>query len=220
MTKALKQFEANLSDVDNLMGFHADHGGQGPGRRDKRLEVLNKSAVVLITAIWEAYCEDVAEEALEHIVQHAADSSKLSKPTRQVVAKELKADKNELAVWELADGGWRDCLRGRFERMREDRNRKLNTPKAAQIDALFEQALGLNSMSRRWYWSGMSVENARTKLDKFVSLRGAIAHRGSGSNSCKKSDVTNYRNHVERLVAKTDMGVRRFARTNSGRALR
>lgn len=32
------------------------------GRRN--LEVLNKSAIVLLCAIWEAYCEDLADDAL------------------------------------------------------------------------------------------------------------------------------------------------------------
>ena len=37
------------------------------GRR-YHLEVLNKSAIVLVTSFWEAYCEDIAAEGLAHIV--------------------------------------------------------------------------------------------------------------------------------------------------------
>jgi hypothetical protein len=32
--------------------------------------VLNKSAIVLLTAFWEAYCEDLAAEALNHVGDH------------------------------------------------------------------------------------------------------------------------------------------------------
>lgn len=39
--------------------------GTARGRRFD-LEVLNKSAIVLITSYWEAYCEDIAAEALDH----------------------------------------------------------------------------------------------------------------------------------------------------------
>ena len=65
-SKARVQFEKNKADVDNLLLFHKETGGDEPGRRDKRLEVLNKSAIVLITAVWEAYCEDLAAEVNEH----------------------------------------------------------------------------------------------------------------------------------------------------------
>ena len=69
-------FDSNAEDVERLLEIHADIGGDAQGRRFG-LEVLNKSAVVLITAIWEAYCEDVASEALEHLVAHAPSATAL-----------------------------------------------------------------------------------------------------------------------------------------------
>jgi RiboL-PSP-HEPN len=53
-----------------LRDLHSEIGGTSPGRR-YGLEVLNKSAVVLITAIWEAFCEDLASEAVEFVVDNA-----------------------------------------------------------------------------------------------------------------------------------------------------
>jgi hypothetical protein len=55
---AWTQFVANCADIDQLLTIHTDIGGGSAGRR--KLEVLNKSAIVLITAYWEAYCEDVS----------------------------------------------------------------------------------------------------------------------------------------------------------------
>ena len=54
-SKARVNFEANAADVSRLLEIHKYFGGDAKGRRF-RLEVLNKSAIVLITAIWEAYC--------------------------------------------------------------------------------------------------------------------------------------------------------------------
>jgi len=54
-----------------------------------------------------------------------------------------KADQHDLAVWSLADGGWRQVLMDRLDGLREARNRRLNTPKAGQIDDLFFRALGI-----------------------------------------------------------------------------
>jgi hypothetical protein len=97
-----------------------------------RLEVLNKSAIVLLTAFWEAYCEDVAGEALEYIVRHTKDAGGLPQDLRKAVAKELKEEPHELAVWRLADTGWRTELASRLTALKEKRDRQLNTPKTQQ----------------------------------------------------------------------------------------
>ena len=69
-SQARAAFDKNAADIERLLEIHADLGGDQRGRRF-RLEVLNKSAVVLITAFWEAYCEDLAAEALDHLIQHS-----------------------------------------------------------------------------------------------------------------------------------------------------
>ena len=62
-SNAKQKFDKNCEDINKLLEFHESSGGSSPGRR-YGLEVLNKSAVVLICAIWEAYCEDIAAEGL------------------------------------------------------------------------------------------------------------------------------------------------------------
>lgn len=108
-SKARLKFNANADDVGRLLEIHRDLSGDKQGRRF-RLEVLNKSAIILITAVWEAYCEDLAKEALEHIVKNAPDSTVLPKDLKKRIAKELKEDRNEIAVWTLADSGLAHCL--------------------------------------------------------------------------------------------------------------
>lgn len=215
---ARKAFDKNAEDVDRLLEIHQHLGGDAKGRRF-RLEVLNKSAVILITAFWEAYCEDIAAEALEHIINNVADASQLPTELKKRIAKELKADQNEIAMWGLAGEGWKARVRGRLAALTEERNRKLNSPKSANIDNLFSDAIGLAKISDKWYWQKMSSESAKQKLDHYVSLRGSIAHRGAGLSSCTKADVQVYFGHVKELVSKTGGAVNRFVKDITGTGL-
>jgi hypothetical protein len=217
-SKARAAFDKNCEDIDRLLEVHTSLTGTGPGRR-RQVEVLHKAAIVLVTAFWEAYCEDVAAEALSHLVQHSPDASKLPTELKKQIVKELGDDANQLAVWQLADTGWKQVLNSRLVRLREERNRRLNTPKTAQIDELFVKALGVNKISSRWYWSGMSVQTASDKLDRYVALRGSIAHRGTAVGSVHKKHVIDYYEHVKKLVGKTGGRVNTVVRTATGKQL-
>ncbi len=202
-SKARKAFDANAEDIARLMTLHEEKGGKAKGRR-YGLEVLNKSAIVLLTSFWEAYCEDIAAEALEHIVTNAPSADKLPNELRKLVAKELKADAHDLAIWQISGDGWRTVLKMRLAALQRERNRRLNTPKAAQIDVLFHTTLGIPRISDNWRWHNrMTPDRARTKLDKYVELRGSIAHRGAAATSVKKAQVIDYFEFLRRLVSRT-----------------
>lgn len=217
-SKARQAFDRNVKDVERLLEIHADVGGDAKGRRFG-LEVLNKSAIVLITAVWEAYCEDVAAEGINHLVAHVASGIDLPKELKKKIAAEIKADLNELAMWDLADGGWKTRVQARLAAMTKDRNKKLNTPKSAQIDELFAAAIGLPNVSTSWHWKKMSVSQAKKKLDDFVSLRGAIAHRGAAASRVSKAQVTDYLQHVTSLVGKTGGRVNGHVKKATGKTL-
>jgi len=217
-SNARRAFDRNAEDVDRLLEIHQDIGGNAQGRRF-RVEVLNKSAIILITAFWEAYCEDIAEEALEHIIKHVPSASGLPKELKKRIAKDLKANPNEIAIWDLADDGWKARVKTRLAALTEERNRKLNTPKSANIDDMFSDAIGLINVSDGWYWQKMSSESAKQKLDIYVSLRGSIAHRGVGLSSCTKSQVRDYFGHVKELVSKTGGRVNSFVKGITGNGL-
>jgi hypothetical protein len=135
------------------------------------------------------------------------------------VAGELKRDDHELAVWQIADEGWRQVLTSRLVQLREKRNRKLNTPKSGQIDQLFRDALGIEQISSRWKWHKVTADQARRKLDKYVELRGSIAHRGSSSESVKKVHVTGFLEHVREIASRTGGGVNAHVREFTRRPL-
>ena len=211
-------FDGNVADIKRLLEFHEEKGGTAPGRR-YGLEVLNKSAIVLITSYWEAYCEDIAAEGLPHLVEHLPTAEKLPKDLKKQIAKELELDKNEIAVWALTDDGWRDLLKKRLRKLQADRNRRLNTPKSTQIDELFRSALGVSRMSDSWKWVRLPADKSRKRLDKFVELRGAIAHRGKAAESVKKKQVQDYFDFVKRLAGRTGGEVNKYVRAATGKSL-
>lgn len=213
-TAARRAFDENCRDIKLLFSF--DPVGPKGGKSIERTEVLNKSAVVLITAFWEAYCEDLAAEAIDHLVRHASTPEELSKQLRKLVADELKSARNELAVWKLAGDGWREVLTRRLEEMRVERNRGLNTPKTVNINDFFEKAVGIQKISDAWHWQGMTAEQAARKLDRYVTLRGDIAHRGVASKSISRRTATNFLDHATTLVKKTGGRVNSVMKERTG----
>src|SRR5262249_49190173 len=123
---------------------------------------------------------------------------------KKQLAKELKQAPHELEVWKIADLGWKTYLSSQLEKLREQRNRQINTPKTEQIDLLFRQAVGIAKISLFWKWpKKMTVNRATGKLDKYVTLRGDIAHRGKGSVTVKKAQVEDYLDFIKNLATKT-----------------
>lgn len=219
-SKAREAFDKNAKDIEQLLKFHEDAGGNEPGRR-YGLEVLNKSAVVLITAFWEAYCEDIASEGLEHIVDKANSADVLPTELKKILAKKIRDEKtNELEMWKLADDGWRQYLKSHLMDLKEQRDRRLNTPKTQQIDELFKSALGIEKISTSWKWpKNMTAVRASKKLDKYVTLRGEIAHRGQNKTSVTKTNAKDYFEFVKSLVSRTGGHVNSHVRKITGEKL-
>jgi len=209
MPTAIEKFLQHDGEIDRLQVIHGELSGSGPGRR-RDLEVLHKAAFVLITAFWEAFCEDLASEAIEHILEHAQHSRVLPNELRKQIAKELKAESHELAVWELADDHWRRIVRGRLAEMMIERNRRLNTPKTEQIKDLFFRSLGIDDLPASWHWSGMTHVRAVEKLDSYITTRGAIAHRGEAEVTIRLAEVRGFRRHVGFLAGRTQSRVAGF----------
>lgn len=218
-SKARLAFNKNAEDISRLIELHALVGGIGPGRR-RGLEVLNKSAIVLITAIWEAYCEDIASEGLEHIVKYAKSAEAIPVELKKIITRNLKSSAHELEIWKVADGGWRIYLTEHLEKLKEERDRRLNTPKTAQINELFKSALGIEKISTSWKWDKkMTAARAADKLDKYVTLRGAIAHRGSNDKPVIKANVTDYFDFIKSIVSKTGGAVNRHVKSTTGKKM-
>ena len=206
-SQAARTFAISSEEVAQLRDIHEQISGKKRGRR--HLEVLNKSAIVLLCAIWEAYCEDLADESLRHLIAHLREPSALPESLRRRIAKELKEDRHELSPWNVAGDRWKAHLRARLESLRQTRNIEWNNPKAGNVDKFFEDSLGIAKLSDAWHWWRINASMAKHRLDLVVTLRGDIAHRGKTLKTVEKVQVTRALNHVRRLVAVTDAHVAR-----------
>lgn len=200
-------FVDSMKDVKRLVEIHADVGGTDQGRR-YGLEVLNKSGVIFLAAAWEAFVEDLAIQAIDHILAKAKSHADTPLPIRKAAAKALAEDKNELKVWDLAGDGWKSVVRIYRDQIIKEEIATFNTPKPHNVDALLKKLLGIERISSNWSWPGMSEVNSYSKLKTFVEMRGAIAHRGKLPSSITKNYVKDHRNFINKIAVRTSNVVR------------
>lgn len=209
------RFERGLTDVDRLMEIHTELGGSERGQR-VGLEPLNRSAVVLLTAVWEGFVEDQAAEALDRLVEAASSPDDLPAQLRSTVAREIREDPHNLAAWKLAGDGWQHFLRSRLPEYADARARGLNTPDSQRVESLYDRTLGLQGVTEAWRWQRMTCGRAREKLDAMIRRRGDIAHGGepAGPSTVQKAEVRGFEEHVLHLVEATERRVEAFLQEN------
>jgi hypothetical protein len=206
-SNARKNFDETAQDVDRLLGVYRMAKmlwKDDPEDFPAGLDVLFRSAVVLLVSSWEAYIEDICSEALEHLVTHATDASSLPKSIKQQIASELKSSKNESDVWKIADGGWRELLRSRLASMKEGRDRGFNSPKSQQTSDFFKNSIGIDDIQRSWAIDLLEPKDASNKLDALVALRGEIAHRGRIKEELDIEFISSHLKFIKKLASKTD----------------
>jgi hypothetical protein len=206
-SQARKTFDENFKDIENLLDyyhvserFHEDYPNDG---LMEGADVVLRSAVVLLVTYWEAYLEDIVTEAIEHIVIHVVDSTKIPKELKKTVIQELKKDNNELALWKLTSDGWRDCIKSRLPQLTEARNRSFNTPKSLQTQTFIQSALGIVDITKNWTFQNRDARTNTKYLDVLVDLRGQIAHRGKIKKKITDETVRIFSIFVKELVSKT-----------------
>ena len=185
----------NLVDVQRLLGIVTGSGTR-PSRKDA--EVVNRSAVVLACACWEAFLEELALDALAYLIARINREDPLSATARQAANRALQH----------IDTGRPHSLLLQLSYHRQHILGPFNTPKSANADALYRKALGIPEISRDWRWRGVPASTARSRLDRWVSLRGDIAHRVKGMRPVTKRDVIDFVQLLERLAWLTCNGVR------------
>jgi RiboL-PSP-HEPN len=215
-SKSRTKFLKNEGDVGLLWKHHQQSSGSGPGRRPAEVEVLNRAAIIFITACWEAYVEDVCLEAFELMIKKARSGKDIPGKVQVLVAKRLIESKDDRKLWALADKGWQDVLRAHHTDVREKWISGWHTPKSKQVNDLFSDVLGMRDVVKAWRWKNMPVATAKKVLDEFVTLRGGIAHRVQVGKTVKKHEGSRYLNHVERLVEKTDAAIASHLQQLSG----
>lgn len=209
----IQRLVENLREVRRLSEIHAVVAGKGPGHKHD-VEVLNKSAVVLLVACWEAFVEDLASASFSWLISKATDPSVFPPRVRVLAAKRLRADPDEREIWKLAGEGWKAVLEAHRAEAISKFVSPLNTPRAEQVDRLFQSLIGL-SLSPCWHWHGMPIDRAQATLDRLITLRGEIAHRVAATKAVRMRYVRDMRGFVVRLavVSHNAVGLQLKART-------
>lgn len=165
------------------------------------LAALNKSAIVLVCAVWEAFVEDLASDILMNYAIHAADAAALPLALKKTVASVVRSEKNSLTVWDLADDGWRSILRSNAHAIASGNDRRFNSPTWMNVDDFLSKQAGIDTISKSWRWSGVDVTRAREKLDSLLATRNRIAHRAGGQGfTVSKRDATMCLALIQRLA--------------------
>jgi hypothetical protein len=203
---AKSQFAENKKDIDQLWSIHQDVAGAGPGRKHG-VDVLNRAAIVFVTACWESYVEDLATEAFDFMLANAAVATAIPMKVRNFATKELFEQKDSRKIWDIADAGWKSLLQAHKAATLKRMIGHFNTPQTAQVNALYEELLGIPAVSSAWHWKSMTSAQAESKLDEYITIRGNIAHRTAHDETVYKNWGTDYLAHVESLVEATEKAV-------------
>ena len=205
----------NLIEINRILEIHTQIAGSGPGYKHN-VQVLNKSAVVLLLACWEAYIEDLAENCFNWMLSKANVPHVFPDHVLNTAAKEVR--KNDKDVWLIANAGWKDVLKSHKEKVLKYYvvRGAFNTPNPDNIDHLFANLLGMPPLSRTWYWSGMSVVKSKQKLNKLIELRGNIVHRLQTSRNVTKFDVSDNKEFILRLAVISNNIANRYLKEKIG----
>jgi hypothetical protein len=192
---------SNTNEVAGLLQIHAVFTGGRTGRPRVPLEVLNKSAVVLLVACWEAYVEDLATAAFDVMLDRAPSPRAFPPRVLALASKPLRESNDETSVWALAQQGWKEVLADHRKQLYDRFVGRLNTPRPGQVDALFESLIGMRALSKSWRWRGRSNPSVTEALNALVTLRGEIAHRVQTSRRVHKTYITRSLELINRIAA-------------------
>ncbi len=212
----LENLNSNLTQVRRPLAIHGIVAGKGAGYKHD-VEVLHKSAIVLLVATWEAFVEDLAAHAFDALLAAAKDHTTFPPEVLTSASAPLKKAADNREVWKLAGDGWKQVLEDHRTELFAQCIGKLNTPKPKQIDGLFHSLIGISNISSRWHWKGMSDQDAALKLEQLIELRGSIAHRASSSQKVYKYMVEDYVEFVARLSVVSSNRVLAFVSARTGK---
>ncbi len=160
--------------------FKERNAGRGPNMDYGLLH----GGLILLVSGWETYCEDVAAEAVRKVCSldniHFDDLPENVRNGILQYTLDFKLDKNNILQSNLAklpDGGWKKVWEERVKNYLRD----FNTPKfrRGRGKSLLELfGLYLSSDVKRELEQLTGLNNITDLIDKIISIRGTIAHKG------------------------------------------
>ncbi len=195
----IDSLKKNLEEIQRILEIHSLISGSGRGYKHN-VQVLNKSAIVLLLACWEAYVEDLAKNSFQYMLSKTKEPTVFPDHVLAIAGKEIKKSNND--IWKLANSGWKSIMEAHKESILEKYivRGSFNTPNPKNIDSLFSNLIGYTSISSKWYWKGMSFDRSKEKLNELIELRGNIAHRVVASKKVTKAYVMETREFTLRLA--------------------
>ncbi|MEU4377354.1 HEPN domain-containing protein [Pseudonocardia alni] len=209
---ALQAAQTLLSDVDVLIRTAEQATGGTPGRPAGDLGPLKRAATALCYTAWEVYVED----SLIWLAERAGTvSTPGDLPAALRVATEQHAKGSD--PWILAGEGWRqavadvvtDATRGRGE----DGSGGLNTANSQNVEKLQQRFLG-ESLLAKCRWQRRTNAGVRHEIDRLVTVRGRIVHRGETPDDLELEGVRFWRRFINRLCEKLDGHVEAYAESH------
>jgi hypothetical protein len=161
-SKSYASFLIHLEDVRSLTDSH-NLLVQGTRGR-KRLDYLTRSGVVMLSAAWERYNEDLLLECISIISKNVSDALNLPENVRKTLSNRIKNDKHELKPIELTGEGWKRVW---FDYANE-KTLYLHNPKSVDLDKLFKEYLGFENPKYSDIWLRKSVANWLRHIAKSV----------------------------------------------------
>lgn len=189
-------FSQALVDVDNLLWFHENEGGNRRGRRGAHFQSLNKSAIVLLCAAWETYIETVILECVDHNVDAVNTPDAMLRSLQKITQTHIREGKVENAWVSVAGDGWKELTKS----LVRNRVSALNTPKPGPVTELMKSVLGIDDIKENWTWHRNPLGTPSENLKLFVTRRGAISHGEQLPETVTRASVTAAYDLVSRLV--------------------
>jgi len=186
-----------MTDVIRLYESHCTLNSSKPGRRG--LGHITRSGVFMLCAAWEMYHEDLIKECTKIIIDNTQHPSELNRSFRKEIIDNIGNRKDKTIILSMAGDGWKQVIINLCY-LEVD---TLNTPKTKNIRNLYRKYIGIENIDDNWSVSG-------EKIDKFVSDRGDIAHKGSSASYIKISHFKNYMNMISKAVIENDKLVLTF----------
>jgi len=204
-SRSLDRFNALLGYVDQLIDIHG-RLQKGKGRRYYQ-EALHRSGVVLVVAAWEAYVEDVLDEALDLIERSMSSST--SQPVPAWAVTNFMLTKNRIS----------------------SEIKQFHNPNAENIVRLFQGSIRFDP-SDHWLWKAprryWGKADSMKEINEWLRIRHCIAHgaelpaeipwlRGpSGQPRLVLGLLKDCKRTFEHFAEETDKGLGSFLKTSYG----
>src|SRR6056300_471806 len=192
-SNSYQSFRNNLADTDKLISVHRHLNNGNPGK--KGLGYITRSGILMLSATWELYIESLLLEALQVVVDNTDSPSDLPSRVQETFSGLVKTDKKDsLKPLTLAGNGWRTELKLYAELKTE----RLHNPNSEKVDKLYRDYLGMDALI------SSDLIEYKKPLDRFLSERGEIAHKGAAAKYVKINNIKGDRSMIFNLAQGAD----------------